>query len=59
MWEVLGSRKSVLEGGMCAKGEKYAPNNKNEFSLEIHKRGVLLSLEGGPLRGDHMDQGCG
>jgi hypothetical protein len=40
VWEVLGSSKSVVEGyGMRAKGEKEAPNNKNEFSLEIHKRG--------------------
>jgi hypothetical protein len=37
---VLGSSKSVVEGyGMHVKGEKEAPNNKNKFSLEIHKRG--------------------
>jgi hypothetical protein len=40
VWEVLGSNKSVVEGyGMRVKGEKEAPNNKNEFSLEIHNRG--------------------
>jgi hypothetical protein len=43
VWEVLGSNKSVVEDyGMRAKGEKEAPNNKNEFSLEIHKGGVTL-----------------
>jgi hypothetical protein len=47
VWEVLGSRKSVLEGyGMHAKGEKEATNKKNDFSLEIHKRGGLTLLGG-------------
>ena len=47
MWEVLGSSKSIVEGyGMCAKGEKEAPNNKNEFSLEIHKKGGVTFLGG-------------
>ena len=44
MWEALGSSKSVVEGyEMRAKGEKEAPNNKNKFSLEIHKGGGINS----------------
>jgi hypothetical protein len=53
VWEVLGSSKSVVEGyGMRAKGEKEAPNNKNEFSLEIHKRGGGNS----PWRAHHLGE---
>jgi hypothetical protein len=40
VWEVLGSSKGVWEAyEIRAKGEEDAPNNKNIFFLEIHKRG--------------------
>jgi hypothetical protein len=40
VWEVLVSSKGVWKAyGIRAKGEEEAPNNKNIFFLEIHKKG--------------------
>jgi hypothetical protein len=47
VWKVLGSSKGVWEAyGIRAKGEEEAPSNKNEFFLEIHKRGGVTLLGG-------------
>jgi hypothetical protein len=52
VWEVLGSSKSVVGYGIRAKGDEEALIKKNEFFLEIHKRGGVTLLGGRNFFGD-------